>query len=58
LAVEHEGERQDHDETTDRPRRPDLSGVASIRRIRALLDEIRRVDAKAANLLLKEAVSG
>ncbi len=32
--------------------------IENDRRIRALLDQIRKVDAKAADLLLKEAVSG
>ena len=32
--------------------------IGNDRRIRALLDQIRKVDAKAAELLLKEAVSG
>ena len=32
--------------------------ISNDRRIRALLDQIRKVDAKAAELLLKEAVSG
>jgi len=32
--------------------------ISDDRRIRALLDQIRKVDAKAAELLLKEAVSG
>ena len=32
--------------------------VGNDRRIRALLDQIRKVDSKAAELLLKEAVSG
>ena len=32
--------------------------IGNDRRIRALLDQIRTVDAKAAELLLQEAVSG
>ncbi len=32
--------------------------IGNDRRIRALLDQIRKVDAKAAELLLKEAVNG
>jgi hypothetical protein len=32
--------------------------ISNDRRIRALLDQIRKVDAKAATLLLKQAVSG
>jgi hypothetical protein len=32
--------------------------ISNDRRIRALLDQIRKVDAKATELLLKEAVSG
>jgi hypothetical protein len=32
--------------------------IGNDRRIRALLDQMRSVDAKAAELLLKEAVSG
>jgi hypothetical protein len=32
--------------------------ISNDRRIRALLDQIRKVDAKAAELLLKEAFSG
>ncbi len=32
--------------------------IGNDRRIRALLDQIRKVDAKAAELLLKEALSG
>ena len=32
--------------------------ISNDRRIRSLLDQIRKVDAKAAELLLKEAVSG
>ena len=32
--------------------------IGNDRRIRGLLDQIRKVDAKAAELLLKEAVSG
>jgi len=32
--------------------------ISNDRRIRALLDQIRKVDAKAAELLLNEAVSG
>ena len=32
--------------------------IGNDRRIRSLLDQIRKVDAKAAELLLKEAVSG
>ena len=32
--------------------------IGNDRRIRALLDQIRKVDAKAAELMLREAVSG
>lgn len=32
--------------------------IGNDRRVRSLLDQIRRVDAKAAELLLREAVSG
>ena len=59
LAVDREGERQDRHPATDRTRSPALQQwISNDRRIRALLDQIRKVDAKAADLLLKEAVSG
>ena len=43
---------------TDREAELYQEWIANDRRIRALLDQIRTVDAKAAELLLKEAVSG
>src|ERR1035438_4225418 len=43
---------------TDREAHLYQEWIGNDRRIRALLDQIRKVDAKAAELLLKEAVSG
>ena len=43
---------------TDREAELYQEWIGNDRRIRALLDQIRTVDAKAAELLLKEAVSG
>ncbi len=54
-----EGQWQDRDQATDRPEaRLYREWIGNDRRIRALLDQIRKVDAKAAELLLKEAVNG
>ena len=43
---------------TDREAQLYQEWIGNDRRIRALLDQIRKIDAKAAELLLQEAVSG
>jgi hypothetical protein len=59
LAVARESIRQDHDKTgTAREAQLYQEWIGNDRGIRALLAQIRTVDAKAAELILKEDVNG